>query len=240
MELNNPGLDKMMEALAPELSEDLARILDTARGQLEEEFRKHLQAMLREMEAAFGHLMQQQQEETLAKLRDELTANFQSQFDETVQKTNADMQAEFEQRMQASEGEWKAEKEQLQEQLNLWRTYAEAQREMAESRSQVDVLSHFLDRVGSFAPSVALYVSKADGLALWKTRGTGAFPPIVSQNTIDPEAYFRPIVVRDKTVAAVCAHPPFKPEPLDFLSACLAHAIETFGMRLQHALAAGA
>src|SRR5439155_26824683 len=78
-----------------------------------------------------------------------------------------------------------------------------------------------------------LYVAKADGLALWKHRGNGAFPEIISQQTTDPESYFRPVVVRDKAVAAVCAVPPFKPEALDFLAASLERAIEVFGLKLR-------
>src|SRR5206468_11619925 len=52
-----------------------------------------------------------------------------------------------------------------------------------------------------------VYVIKADGLALWKSRGDGAFPEIISQQTTDPESYFRAITVRGKTVAAVSAMP---------------------------------
>ena len=85
---------------------------------------------------------------------------------------------------------------------------ADAQRQMAESRSQSEILSHFLDGAEVFAPNLAVYVTKADGLALWKTRGTTAFPELVSKETIDPEAYFKPIVVRERTVAAVCARQP--------------------------------
>jgi hypothetical protein len=40
-------------------------------------------------------------------------------------------------------------------------------------------------------------------------------------------------VVRDRTVAAVCAVQPYNVEPLDFLSGSLGRAIEAFGMKLQ-------
>jgi hypothetical protein len=78
-----------------------------------------------------------------------------------------------------------------------------------------------------------VYVAKPDGLALWKTKGRVAFPKIVSKETIDPDAYFKTIVVRDKIVAAVCARQPLKPESLDFLAGVLSRVIEIFGMRLQ-------
>jgi chromosome segregation ATPase len=215
MDLRTEGLDKILEPLAPAMSADVARVLEAARRELEAEFRTRVQTLQREVETAAARLAEIQQDEMRSKLREQLTA-------------------EFNERMRASEQQWENEKSRLQDQVNLWRTYAEAQRQMAEGRSQVDVLSHFLDRVETFAPAVALYVSKADGLTLWKARGKGAFPAVVSENTIDPEAYFRLIVVREKTVAAVCARPPFRTESLDFLASCLTHAVETFGMRLQN------
>jgi hypothetical protein len=234
MDLRTEGLDKMLESLGPALSEDIARILESTRRQLEEEFRKRLEAVVRDTEKAAASVTDSQREEILTKAREQLSLELKAQYDQTLRKTTAEMQAEFDHRLRVSEQQSQAERTRLQEQVNLWRTYAEAQRKMAESRSQAEVLSHFLDRVEAFAPSIAVYVAKTDGLGLWKTRGRGAFPPVVSQSTIDPDAYFKPIVIRDKTVAAVCARPPFRAESLDFLSACLAYAIETFGMRLQN------
>jgi hypothetical protein len=67
-----------------------------------------------------------------------------------------------------------------------------------------------------------------------------AFPNIVSKDTIDPDAYFKTIVVRERIVAAVCARHPLKPESLDFLSGALSRAIEAFGVRLQSRAAAAA
>jgi hypothetical protein len=85
----------------------------------------------------------------------------------------------------------------------------------------------------SFAAGLAVYINKADGLALWKHRGKAAFPEIISEETTDPESYFRTINVRDKTVAAVCAVPPFKGEVLDFLGSAMERAIEVYGLRLR-------
>jgi len=65
-----------------------------------------------------------------------------------------------------------------------------------------------------FAPALAVYVAKTDGLALWKTRGKAAFPEIISQQTTDPEFYFKVVTVRGKKVAAACAAQPYKAEAL--------------------------
>src|SRR5437870_13555619 len=98
------------------------------------------------------------------------------------------------------------------------------------------MLSRFLRLDQPFADGMALYVTKADGLALWKSKGRGVFPEIISQQTTDPESYFRPISVRGKTVAAICAAPSFKADALDFLATSLERAIETFGLRLRTAV----
>jgi hypothetical protein len=231
---NTSDLDKMLESLAPALSAELDRILERTRRQMEEEFRKRMEVAIADAEDAAKSLAEMETEKALSSARTQLSSELRNQFDQTLNQTTAKLQAEFEQRLLAAREEWTAEKVRLEEELNRWRSYAEAQRQMREGGSQVAILTHFLDQAGAFSPNLAVYVVKADGLALWKTRGGGSFPPVVSQNTSDPEAYFKAVVVRDKTVAAVCARQPFHPESLDFLTGCLAHAIEAFGIRLQN------
>lgn len=171
--------------------------------------------------------------QAVADTREKVSAEMQAQFAETLRQATNQMQADFAQQSQASAVQWEAEKARLQDQITLWRTYAEGQRQLADSVSQAELLTRFLNLAEPFASAIAVYVTKADGLALWKSRGKGAFSDLVSKDTIDPEAFFKPLVVRDRTVAAVCAVQPFKAEPLEFLSACLGRAIEAFGMKLQ-------
>src|SRR2546423_1036205 len=122
---------------------------------------------------------------------------------------------------------------QLKDQIDQWRIFAETQQQLAEASSQPEILARFLKLAQPFAAGLGLYVTKVDGLALWKSRGSGAFPEIISKETTDPESYFSTIVVRGKAVAAICAVPPFKSEALDFLSASLERAIEVFGLKLK-------
>ena len=225
---------KSVDPLDSALSGELSRILDSARPQLEEEFRKRLEAAVEDARSESLKLAESEREQSVGDARAQLTAELRGQFDQTLQQDSARLQAEFEQRMNTANKEWETEKARLQEQVDLWRAYAEAQRLMGESRTQAEILGHFLDRSEPFAPNLAVYVAKPDGLALWKTRGRMAFPQVVSKDTIDPEAYFKTIVVKDKIVAAVCARHPLKPESLDFLSGALSRAVEAFGMRLQN------
>ena len=218
---------------SPVLSGELSRILESTRQQVEEEFRKLVEVVARDAESAAMKLADAEREQALIDARVQLSAELRDQFDQTLRQTTERMQAEFDQLMHAAKDEWNAEKASLQEEMKVWRVYADAQREMGESRSQAEILAHFLDRAETFAPNVAVYVAKADGLALWKTRGSAAFPQVVSKNTIDPEAYFKAVVVRNRTVAAVCARQPIKTESLDFLIGALSRAIEGFGIRLQ-------
>ena len=215
------------------LSAEFTRILDNARKQLEDEFRRRLDAAVQQANDAAAALVDSERERATVDARTQLTAQLRSQFEQTLQHNTARLEADFEDRINASVKEWEAEKARLLEQTDIWRAYAEGQRQMAESHTQAEILGYFLDRAEPFAPNLAVYVARPDGLALWKTRGGAEFPQVVSKETIDPDAYFKTIVVRDKIVAAVCARQPLKPESLDFLSGALSRAIEAFGMRLQ-------
>jgi hypothetical protein len=222
-----------VEPSNPVISGELGRILESTRQQVEEEFRKLLEVVARDAESAAIKQADAEREQALIDARVQLSAELRDQFDQTLRQTIEKMQADFDQRMGAATDEWNAEKSRLQEEMKVWRIYADAQREMGESRSQGEILAHFLDRAETFAPNLAVYVARADGLALWITRGSGPFPQVVSKSTIDPEAYFKPVVVKNKTVAAVCARKPIKTESLDFLTGALSRAIEAFGIRLQ-------
>jgi hypothetical protein len=244
MELRTQTVDKILEALTPALSAELERVLQEARQQLEEEFRKRLEAAIHEAENAVMQLAEAEKEKALAQERHKISAEFQAekekvsadmrnQFQDTLRQTIDQLGADFAKQSQAVAEQWEVEKGRLQDQVNLWRTYAEGQQQLSESGSQAEMLTRFLNLVEPFAGSVAVYVAKADGLALWKARGKGAFSELVSKDTIDPESFFKPLVVRERTVAAVCAVQPYKAEPLDFLSSCLGRAIEGFGLKLK-------
>jgi hypothetical protein len=252
MELRTQAVDKILEALAPALSAQLERVLQEARQQQEEEFLKRLEAATHEAENAVMQLADAEKEKALAEARQKLSAEFQvqkekaiadarekistdmrNQFQETLRQTIDQLGADFARQSQAVASQWEEEKLGIQDQLNLWRTYAEGQQQLSDSGSQAEMLTRFLNLVEPFAAAVAVYVAKADGLALWKARGKGAFPDLVSQDTIDPQYFFKPLVVRERTVAAVSAVQPFKAEPLEFLSSSLGRSIEAFGMKLK-------
>jgi hypothetical protein len=130
-----------------------------------------------------------------------------------------------------------AQRRVLEEELAKWRTFGQAQRQFADAATQAEILTRFLNLAEPFAAGLAVFIARADGLAIWKNRGNGAFPEIISEGSTDPESYFRTLVVRGKVVAAVCALPPCKMETIDFLVSSVERAIEVFGLRL-HAPAA--
>ena len=226
MELKTQALDRVLEALSPALAAELDRVVAETRQTLEQEFQKRLQAAVRDAETAtkaagdaqMAHAVADAQEAT----KKQITAELEERFRTKLAENTAQLK-----------GEASAERKRLQEQIDQWRIFAETQRQLAEASSQPEILARFLKIAQPFASGLGLYVAKADGLALWKHRGKGAFPEIISQQTTDPESYLRSVVVRDKAVAAVCAVPPFKPEALDFLAASLERAIEVFGLKLR-------
>ena len=232
MELHTEDAKKAADTENSELSSEIGRILETAKAQLEEEFRKRLEAARQAKDSALG-LADSEREQAVTQARTEVTAELRAQFDQALLRKITQLQSEFEEKMRAAREQWDEEKDRIQEQVDLWRAYAEVQPLMLASNSQAEILTHFLQAAEAFAPNLAIYVARADGLALWKTRGDGPFPQLISQDTSDPDGFFRPIAVRDRTVAAICARQPYSDAPLVFLSGCLERAIEVFGMRLQ-------
>jgi hypothetical protein len=228
MELETRDNENSSQSQDAALSAELSRILDTARQAIEDEFRQRLAAAVSDREQA------------LSEARLQISEELRRQSDETLQQTtlrleaeSAQRMAEFAQRMTETAAEWEAERARLTNELKILRAYTDGQRRMAESQSQIEILGHFLDYAETFAPNLAVYVTRSEGLALWRMRGTAVFPDIMSKASIDPEGYFKPIVVRDRIVAAVCARQPLNSESLDFLSRALSREIEAFGARLQ-------
>ena len=249
MELKTQALDRILEALSPALAAEFDRVVAETHQALEQEFQKRLQSAVRDAEAATRSEAEAQMARAVADVREatrkqvteELEKRFNSKLAETREATQRQVTEELEKQFSSKlsdttaqlKGDASAERARLQEQLDQWRTFAETHAQLAEASSQPEILSRFLKLARPFAAGLGLYVAKADGLALWKGRGDGAFPDIISRETTDPESYFRTITVRDKTVAAVCGVPPFKSEALDFLSTSLQHAIEVFGLKLR-------
>jgi hypothetical protein len=155
-----------------------------------------------------------------------------AEFERNLEETTNELRTRLEDEFRKASAEWAEERTQLQEQLNEWRVFAEAQPRLAEAPSQVEILSRFLSLTEPFASAAAVYIAKPDGLAFWKGRGPTTFPAIISQQTSDPDSFFRLIVVREKTVAAVAAARPFRPDALQFLCGSMERAIEMFGVKL--------
>jgi hypothetical protein len=247
MDVKTHALDRLLEALSPAVSAELDRVAQETRGELEQEFQRKLDSAVRDAEAATSSAVRAEMQRTLEQTVDqakeqtrrEVSEEMERQFeqklgDETTRLQNdaGEARAKLESAMKQMKEEWSSELTKLEDERDRWRTFAQTQRAFAESSSQPEMLTRFLDAAHPFANGLAVYVSKADGLALWKSKGSGVFPKIVSRETTDPESYFRTLSVRGKTVGAVVAAPTYQSDALDFLSASLEHAIEAFGLKL--------
>src|SRR5437867_1827500 len=233
MELKTHGLDRVLEALSPVLAGELDRIITETRQALEEDFQRRLESAVREAEEDTKALAGAQLVEAVADAKEATQKRISEELEEGFNAKLADMVAQI--KAEASDERTRLQEQlhRVQEQLDNWRTFAEGQRQLVEASSQAEILTRFLRLAQPFAASLALYVTKRDGLALWKSRGDAVFPEIISEKTTDPESYFRTISVRSKPVAAVCALSPFRAEALDFLTSSLHHAIEVFALKLK-------
>jgi hypothetical protein len=222
MELKTQALDRLLEAISPALAKELERVVQETREELEQEFQKRTRdaqlAFQKEADAQLQRSVADAREATHKKVTEELEQRFKKTLEDTISK----LQAEF-----------STERKQLEENLGKWRVFADAQRQFAEASTQAEILARFLKLADPFAAGLAVYVTKADGLALWKSRGDAVFPEIISEGTTDPESYFRTVLVRGKVVAAVCATPPHRMEIIDFLVSSVERAIEIFGLKLK-------
>ena len=194
------------------------RILESLSPLLAAELERSVNEAQREQQEQFSKKLQQAIEETQA----------------AADRASAELHQQLGDRAERAESTWAEERTRLESEVRYWRTLAEAPQALSEGASQSDLLWRFLGLAEPFSKSVAVYVMKGDGLSLWKRRG-GVFPDFASQDTIDPEWFFLPVVVRDRTVAAVCAHQPFRRDALEFLASTLGRAIELFGVRMQSA-----
>jgi hypothetical protein len=235
MELRTQA-DRLLESLAPLLATEMGRVLEESRQQMESEFEVRLQTALRDAELATLHLAEVRLEEAVIEAREatriQLTEGFTEQLRYSLQQLREELLAKSNEDMKAAFANWAAERASLQEQFSRLHVYADAQRQLSQCTSQLEIVARLFKLSDPFAESFAFYVSKSDGLALLKARGNGAFPKWISPDTIDPDLYFKTAVVRDKVVAAVCAARPCKTESLDFLVSCFERAIESFGMKL--------
>lgn len=225
-ELKTPALDRLLEVLSSPLAAELDRLVQDTRRTLEQEFEGRLQAALREAQSTAAT----ETEARLAEAVEQAKAGAQ-------RKVGEELELQFKQRLEEAlsqaKNEVSSERATLEQEVARWRVFAAAQLELLAATSQADVLSRFLNLTEPFAQDLAIYVVKSGGLALWKTRGRASFPDIISQETRDPDSYFKLIQVRGNTVAAVYAAPPFKPDGLDFLGTLLEREIEMFGLKLR-------
>jgi DNA repair exonuclease SbcCD ATPase subunit len=235
MEPRNPAVERLINALSPSLSTEIDRLLSEARTALETEFEQRLRTEKTQLEAERQKAIDAMKKQ----VSDELQAQFSTTLAETTNNLKATQQAELQklqgdlQKAQVELLKLQQDAQKTQQQAEQWRVLAEAQRQLNGAGSQTEILVRWLKLAEPFASSIAVYTAKADGLALWKNRGKAVFPNVISQQTTDPESYFKPIVVRDKTVAAVCAIQPYSAEALDFLSASMERAIELYGLKLR-------
>jgi exonuclease VII large subunit len=262
MDLKTQALDRVLEAISPSVAAELDRVAQETRQSLEQEFQSRLETTVRDAENAAASAGRAELEKAIEQCKEdtrrEITAELEKQFGEKldaitdqvrneggqqvaklvdtiaqIKKEAAEERTKLEDAMVRLKNEWSEELSKVEDERDRWRMLAEAEQKFAQASSQSEMLIRFLSSAQSFSRGLAIYVAKADGLGLWKSKGDGVFPQILSKETTDPESYFRTITVRGKTVCAICAYPAFHLEALNFLVGSLERAIEAFGLKLR-------
>ena len=226
MELKTQALDRVLEALSPALAKELERVAQETRDELEQVFQRRLQDVVREAQSAAHREAEAELQRRIAETREATRKQVIEEVEERFKKS-------LEEQTNKIQAETVAERRAHEEELGKWRLLVQAQRQFGEASTQAEILARFMEMAERFSAGLAVYVAKADGLALWKSRGGGAFPEIILDGSMDPDSYFRTVVVRGKVVAAVSASAPCKMEVIDFLVSSVERAIEVFGLRLK-------
>jgi hypothetical protein len=246
MELRTEAVDRVLDALSPALTAELERVVEENRQALEVEFQSRLHTAVRDAEenaritadAERQQAVENAVQETQHTVREQITAELQLQFEHRLAETSdvvrRQVSEELQQSAEKAQSDWNDERIRLQQQVDQWRVFAEAQRELNDAGSQPEILVRWLNFAEPFAASVALYTLRPDGLTLWKSRGQSQFAQTISIQNGSESSYFKPVVIRGKTVGAVSATQPYRSEALDFLTATLERAIELFGLRLRN------
>jgi hypothetical protein len=171
MELKTQALDRLLEALSPALAAELDRVAAETREALEQEFQKQLQSAVRDAENEVRTAAEAQLNRAAADAEAQLNRAVEDARQATRKQVTEQLEAEFKKRLAETTAQLKseaaAEREPLQQQLEQWRTFAEIQHQLAEASSQSEILSRFLRLARPFAAGLGVYVTKADGLALW-------------------------------------------------------------------------
>ena len=234
-------IDRVLNAISPALSAEIDRMIDEKCVELEMQAQTRLQNAIRDVEETIRkqaeverrNAVDQVFEETRESTRKQVSEELQAQFVLTLNETTRALTSSHEAELQRAKAEWATERERIQQQLEQWRVFAEAQKQLSEANSQGEILMRWIKLAEPFGSSIAIYTLKTDGLGLWKSRGTAVFPEVISDQTTDPDSLFRPIVVRGKTVAAVSAIAPYNADAVDFLANTMERALETFGLKLR-------
>lgn len=235
----NSAADRLLKTLAQPLAEELSRILSEARATFEAEAQQRIQKAVTAAEAALKASAAQQLEKAVAEaeesVRSQVTLEMKTLADREIQSVRA--QSEEEKRL--SSERWTAEKSRLAFEVERWKQFADFHNQIHEVSSQAEALTRFLRAAEAFAPSIAVYVTRPEGLGLWRSRGDAVeFPPTVTSESVDPEHYFAAIAIRSRPVGAVVAAQGFDRAALDRLVAALNRGIEGMASQMKAARAA--
>ncbi len=231
------SVDRLLEAAAPHLSTELDRMVEEFRATLEAEANVRLKKAVLDKEAEFrtraAEDEQRVREETGQTVRVEVTAELETRFKEQLAGELEGLKRNLQNEAADALERWKQERLGLVAEAESWRLMAEFHRRVGDAASQTEILRRFLAAAEHLSEGVAIYLNKPDGLALWNAQGDTSFPDLVSEDTIDPQWYFTPIVVQSKTIAAVCASGIADREAFGIITDALKRAIENFGLRIR-------
>src|SRR5262249_1100582 len=128
MDVKIQALDRVLEALSPVLGSELDRVVRETRDAVEQEFQARLDETIREANA------------TTSSVKAEVERTVEEAKEETRRQVTVELEQQFGERLEVRTNELKnesaEERAKLQDELEQWRVFAEAQRQLADAGSQ--------------------------------------------------------------------------------------------------------
>ena len=190
------SVDRLLAAVAPELSNQLDGMLDEFRATLEAEANVRLKKALLDKEAEFRTRAAEQEtrirEETGQSVRAQVTAELEARFEEHLAGELDGLKKTLQTQAEEAEERWKLERIDLIAEAESWRLLADFHRRVGDAASQSEILRRFLAAAERLSGGVAIYLNKPDGYALWNAQGEAAFPDVVPRTLSTPNGFSLP------------------------------------------------
>src|SRR5688572_5678624 len=175
MEPKTQAVERLIDALSPTIAAELERVVMETRRAVEVELEQRFNAAVQQAETDRQAAVEKAVLEVQDTVRRQVTDELQSQFSKTIDDTSSNLKLSYQSELQKAQVElikaqsdleklqndWNSDRVGLEHQVQQWRSLAEAQKQLAEANSQIEILMRWLSLAEPCGSSIAVYTAKA-------------------------------------------------------------------------------